>query len=102
MGFERTTAQILVDMDLTEGFPVEMDIIWDEGIFVQKIDYWKVAFHCHCYRQTGHSKFTCPSLGKFLDKARHGMDEQDTVIKEIPFLLPLDKASAMDFIGKFT
>ena len=102
MGFERTTPHILVDLDLFERLPMEMDINWDEGSFVQKKDYWKVAFRCHCCGKIGHSNFFCLLFGKHPRIACHVLDAQEPILKDINFPIPLDKAFALEFIGKFT
>ena len=47
LGFDRSAPRVMVDMDLSNGLPDELEVQWEGGTFVQRLDYWKVAFRCH-------------------------------------------------------
>lgn len=36
--------KILVDNEVSEGLPTEIEVIWDGGSFSQLIDDWRVYF----------------------------------------------------------
>ena len=56
VGFECKAPQVLVEIDMENGFPKEIEVIWEAGYFLQKLDYWWVPFRCHKCWETGHSK----------------------------------------------
>ena len=62
-GCECSMPHMLVDLDVSEGLPVDMEIIWEKGSIIQKLDYWRVAFCCHTCQETGHSKAACHLCG---------------------------------------
>lgn len=39
MGFERNALRTLVDIDLGDGLPEELDVVWEVGTFIQPLDY---------------------------------------------------------------
>ena len=41
---ERKIPHMLVDMDVEKGLPEEVEVIWDGGSFIQRLDYWKIPF----------------------------------------------------------
>lgn len=94
---------MMVDMDLIDGLPDELEVLWDGGTFIQHLDYWKISFRYHLCRLTGHSKEAYPSrvssrtgskiVGEFSPSA------PPSVLQDIPFPIPLDTDSALCFVG---
>ena len=39
--------RMLVQVDILEGLPTELEVVWGGGLFVQRLDYWKIPFRCH-------------------------------------------------------
>ena len=39
LDFENSMSRVLVEMDLSKGFPYALEIIWDEGSFIHRLDY---------------------------------------------------------------
>ena len=39
LGFERVSPRVLVEMAVDEGFPAELEVVWEGGLFVQRWDY---------------------------------------------------------------
>ena len=93
---------MLVDMDLSKGLPAKMEAIQDEGSFIQKLDYQKIAFRFHRCKQTGHFKFYCPSISASFGTIDVARESKDLLAKEYMFPLPLDKSLTLDFVDKFT
>ena len=62
--YDKRMAKILVEMDLTTGFPVEIDIICLERIIQQRLDYLNVPFRCSKCRAIGHLRRTCLEIRK--------------------------------------
>ena len=57
-------AKILVEMDLTTGLPLELDIICHERIIQQRLDYLNLPFRCSIYSAVVHLRRTCPEFRK--------------------------------------
>lgn len=105
LGFYHSAPRLMVDMDLSNGLPDDLEVLWDGGSFTQNIDYWKIYFRCHYCRMTGHSKEFFPSKGDNHTGPRndemfcHGVLVIISSDKEITFLLPLDRDSTNKFVG---
>ena len=39
LDFDHSMLRVLLDMDLSKGFPTTLEIIWDEGSFIHRLDY---------------------------------------------------------------
>ena len=39
LDFDRSMLRVLMDMDLSKGFLATLEIIWDEGSFIHRLDY---------------------------------------------------------------
>ena len=47
--FDKCMTRVLVELDVTYGLPPEIDILWDEEVHVQKLDYQNTPFRSHYY-----------------------------------------------------
>ena len=56
-----TYARICIEVDLSEGLPEQIILIWKSQKWVQHLDYENTTFRCRSYLQTGHLQGTCPS-----------------------------------------
>jgi hypothetical protein len=56
---ERHWAQVQIEVDLKEGLMDEIELVWGEFKWVQKIDYWRVPFRCFGCHQVGHLQAEC-------------------------------------------
>jgi len=56
---EKRRALILVEFQMGDGLPEEIDIIWEGKVFCQKIDYLFIPFRCFRCQQTGHLRSQC-------------------------------------------
>ena len=86
---------------MENGLPKELEVVWEGGSFVQKLDYWRVSFQCHCCRGTIHSKENC-----FSSRQRDSNDIRSRVIEPdvtdgVNFPLLLEHSLASSFVGKF-
>lgn len=101
---DRRAPRTLVEMDTGDGLPGDLEVQWDGGSFVQRLDYWKVPFRCHLCRLIGHSQDFCPSRAcKIVSSplVPNSLD-LDSFMEGHLFPIPLDHASADKFIGKFS
>ena len=62
LDFDKRMASVLVEMDVSLGLPSEVDILWGDGIFYQRLDYWNIPLCCHHFCDTGHMKNKCLHL----------------------------------------
>ena len=44
LGFERVSPMVLVEMEVDECFPAELEVIWDMNSFIHRLDYWSILF----------------------------------------------------------
>lgn len=61
-GMEKRVAQVMVEFDLNKGLPAEVEIIWGNHTFRQRLDYFGVSFRCFKCRCTGHVVARCPQF----------------------------------------
>ena len=59
---DKRIAAVLVELDVSQGPPMKIDIVWGQKIVVQRLDYLKIPFRCHYYRDMGHLKDRCPKI----------------------------------------
>ena len=59
---DKRIAAVLVELDVSQGPPTKIDIVWGQKIVVQRLDYLKIPFWCHYYRDMGHLKDRCPKI----------------------------------------
>ena len=52
MGFDRKVPHVLVEMEMENGLPKDLEVVWEGGTFMQKLDYWRVPFQFHRCRGT--------------------------------------------------
>ena len=52
--FDKRMEKILVEMDISVGLPVEVEIPCHEHLFVQRLDYLNIPFRCSRFREFGH------------------------------------------------
>ena len=43
-GVKKCITSIMVEMDITKGLPVEVEILWDERVIKQRLDYLHIPF----------------------------------------------------------
>ena len=64
--FDKRIAKVLVELDVSKGLLLEIEIIGDCSIFTQILDYLNIPFRCNFYHETIHLKAKFPFL-------RHGL-----------------------------
>ena len=47
-------------MDISRGLPAEVEILCNERLLIQRLDYLHVPFKCSCCRSVGHLRNSCP------------------------------------------
>ena len=52
--YDKRKVKILVELDLSTGLPAEVDIICNDRVIRQRIDYLNVPFRCSYCRAVGH------------------------------------------------
>ena len=60
--FDKRMARILVEIDVSMGLPADIDILCDQRVIPQRIDYQGVPFRCSLCRDIGHLRRRCPAL----------------------------------------
>jgi hypothetical protein len=50
-GSDRRMGRILVEFDLNDGLPAEIDIDWCGNVFQQRLDYWGFHLDVQCVRR---------------------------------------------------
>lgn len=58
--FDKICATIMIEVDVTNGLPAEIEIKWGHETRIQKVDYWKISFRCHHCHSMGHLIKTFP------------------------------------------
>jgi hypothetical protein len=53
---------ILVEMDVCEGLVGNIDIMFENYTWHQRVDYWNIPFRCHGCREIGHILYQCPNI----------------------------------------
>jgi hypothetical protein len=79
---DRRWAWIQVEVDVGEGLFGNVDIIFGDRVWHQKVDYWKLPFKCHDCHEIGHLRAQCghptPSPKKFQEwKSKSSKEVQD-------------------------
>ena len=65
--YDKRMAKILVEMDISVGLPAEVEILCQERLFLQRLDYLNIPFHCSRCREVDHLRREC----LFSDKVQH-------------------------------
>ena len=50
--FDKCSVRVMVEMVVTVGLSVDIDIIFYDHVLVQQLDYLKVPFRCHFWHDT--------------------------------------------------
>jgi hypothetical protein len=101
-GSDMRMGRIVVEMDLIDGLPVDLDIEWCGFTFQQRLDYMGVPFRCVIYKGTGRLRHQClrsfsklPASGKGeVEPKTKGQTKFDAVWSD--FLSSPSLDSAMD------
>jgi hypothetical protein len=62
---DRCWAWVHVEMDMHGGLPDEIDIVWNNMVVVQHLDYWRILFRCYDCHAVGHIHAHCPRASFF-------------------------------------
>ena len=54
LAYDKRIACVLVELDVSQGLPAEVEILCGEHLIVQKLDYLRVPFRCSICRETRH------------------------------------------------
>ena len=57
--YDKRMEMILVELDITDGLPVEIEILFLDRLFTQRLDYLRIPFHCSRCRDVGHLRREC-------------------------------------------
>ena len=57
--FDKRMGKILVEMDISEGLPTKVEILCQEHLFSQQLDYLNIPFRCSRCREVGHLRRQC-------------------------------------------
>jgi hypothetical protein len=49
-----------MDLDLSNGLLLELEVVWKSWTFIQKLDWWKSPSRCSKCRKIGHLRKYCP------------------------------------------
>ena len=60
--YDKWMACVLVELDVSPGLSVEVEIQWGEQSYVQRLDHLYLPFLCHFCHDTVHLKDRCPFL----------------------------------------
>lgn len=100
---DRQMGKMLVELDLFEGLPTEIEIEWRGMVIQQKLDYMGVPFRCSVCKETGHLRHNCSGNSKkvalgftdMLDEAEVKMQTSDMKLVSEDWIENL-KPSALD------
>jgi hypothetical protein len=70
VGSDQRMGKILVEIDVNEGLPAEIDIDWRGYLIQQRLDYVGIPFRCFGCKETGHLRYQCS--GELMHKASFG------------------------------
>lgn len=59
--YDKRMARILVELDISRGLPAEVELLCEERLLIQRLDYLYVPFRCSICRSIGHLRHSCPS-----------------------------------------
>ena len=60
--FDKRIAKVLVELDVSKGILLDIEIVGDNSVFTQRLDYLNIPFICNYYHETCHLKAKCSSL----------------------------------------
>ena len=52
--YDKSMAKIFVELDISKGLPAEIEILCQERLFIQRLDYQGIPFRYRCCRETDH------------------------------------------------
>jgi hypothetical protein len=56
---------VQIVVDLKEGLSKEIELVWGQFRWLQKIDYWRIPFRCFSCHQVGHVQEECSRVNSF-------------------------------------
>lgn len=59
---DKRIARVLVEIGVSKGLILELDVEWRGRTFIQQRNYWKALFQCSFCRETTHIKYQCGRL----------------------------------------
>ena len=59
--YDKRVAQVLVELDVMRGSPAKVEILCNDCLLVQRLDYLHVPFRCSNHRDMGHLRRSCPT-----------------------------------------
>ena len=62
LAYDKRVARVLVEMDISRGLPTEVEILCNERLLIQRLDYLHVPFRCSCCRTVGHLRNSFPHI----------------------------------------
>ena len=60
--YDKRMAKVLVEVDITKGLILELDIVCGDKVITQKLDYLHMSFRCNYCHDTGHLRNSCHRL----------------------------------------
>ena len=60
LAYDKRVARILTEMDISWGLPVEVEILCNERLLIQRLDYLHIPFRFSYCRSVDHLRNSCP------------------------------------------
>ena len=96
--------RMLVEVDVSEGIKVELEVVMEGNAFSQRVDYWRLPFRCPNCKETRHAKSNCfnSCFGYVIKEDLLPLEEDSDVMESIlNFPIHLDVNLASYFLHKF-
>ena len=90
-----------MEMDTVARVPEELEVVWEGGSLVQKLDFWRIPFCSKRCRGMSHSKANCFKRGNKEYVENRVEDDEGDIVNGLNLLLPLDHNSTCSFVSKF-
>ena len=81
LAYDKRIARVLVEMDISVGLAADVEILCNERLLAQRLDYLHVSFRCSRCHKTGHLRRACPFLR--YGSANSGSDGSPTVTERV-------------------
>ena len=99
--YDKRVARILVEFDITRGLPAEIELLLDDHLLIQRLDYLYVPFRCSFCRSVGHLRHSCPQRVSGIEPTDTSLHSSPSSTQRSPVVCRSPSGTVLDFSPPF-